>query len=98
MFQNRVTTDKLVSELQAHVAVLAAEAAAGDVEAKQWLLWAFPGNTQHFREVSGHAHRAPAKRAAWATTRSQSAKRKRFSVSTVLSVARIPHGNAEPSW
>ena len=43
--------DQLIAELAAHVAESVQMASAGDVEAKQWLLWAFPGNVAQLRQV-----------------------------------------------
>lgn len=51
MHQKRVRAEKLIAELAAHVAESLSMASAGDVEAKQWLLWAFPGNCEQFKQV-----------------------------------------------
>lgn len=47
----KMTHETLIAELQMHVATVAADAQRGDYDAKQWLLWAFPGHVSFFTRI-----------------------------------------------
>lgn len=55
-----MTHEALVQELQMHVAAVAADAAAGDYDCREWLCKSFPGHTGHFRQVWHQQPPAPA--------------------------------------
>lgn len=48
---DRPRLEPLVAELQTFVAEIAHEAAAGDVDARRWLVSAFPGHDRIFEQV-----------------------------------------------
>ena len=58
----KMTPDRLIAELQAHVAEIAVEAQRGDYDARQWLCESFAGHVSFFHALWTGVHNEPIKR------------------------------------